>query len=91
MIFLMFGYKVTFMNTLLTLYSVLFDMGLRILMFTISSRKYFPVYCALGPMVCQFTHMNKPHFYLAFQLPCLDEWKEKPLGTLGIQMRLKIL
>lgn len=50
-------------------------------MFTISSRKYFPLYFALGPMVCQFTHMDKPHFYLAFQLPCLDEWKEKPLGT----------
>lgn len=56
-------------------------MALRILMFTISSRKYFPLYFALGPMVCQFTHMDKPHFYLAFQLPCLDEWKEKPLGT----------
>lgn len=69
----MFGYKVTFVNILLTFYSVLFDMTLRILMFTISSRKYFSVYFALGPMVCQFTHMNKPHFYLAFQLPCLDE------------------
>lgn len=53
----------------------------RILMFTISLRKYFPVYFALGPRVCQFTHMDKPHFYLAFQQPCLDEWKEKPLGT----------
>lgn len=91
MILLNVGYKVTFMNILLTFYSAPFDMALRIFMFTISSRKYFPMYFALGPMVCQFTHMNKPHFYLAFQLPCLDEWKEKPLGTLGIQMRLKIL
>lgn len=57
------------------------DMPLSILMFTISPRKYFPLYFALGPMVCQFTHMDKLHFYLAFQLPCLDEWKEKLLGT----------
>lgn len=25
--------------------------------------------------------MDEPHFYLAFQLPCLDEWKDKPPGT----------
>lgn len=49
--------------------------------FYIFSTKYFPVYFALGPVVCQFTHMDKPHFYLAFQLPCLDEWKEKPRRT----------
>lgn len=27
--------------------------------------------------------MDKPHFYFAFQLASLDEWKEKPLGTLN--------
>lgn len=39
------------------------------------------MYLALGPTLCQFTHMDKPHFYLVFQLPCLDEWKEKPRGA----------
>jgi len=52
-------------------------------MFTISSRKYLPFYFAWGSMVCQFTHMDKPRFYLAFQLACLDEWKDKPLGRLN--------
>ena len=32
-------------------------------------------------MLCQFTRMDNPHFYLASQLPRLDEWKEKPVGT----------
>lgn len=56
--------------------------ALGIFMFTISLRKHFPVYFALGPIAFQFTHMDKPHFYLAFQLASLDKWKEKPVGTM---------
>lgn len=60
---------------------LLCEMPKKICMFTISFGKYLPVYIALGPVECQFTHMDKSHFYLASQLPCLDEWREKPLGT----------
>lgn len=37
------------------------------------SKKTFVMYFALGLMVCQFIHVNKPHFYLACHLACLDE------------------
>lgn len=58
-------------------------MALNILLFTISSRKYFVVYFALGPAV----YVSLPIWIsLIFILPVswhawLDEWKEKPLGT----------
>lgn len=63
------------------IYFFLFTVQYVICPFTISSRKYFPVYFDLGPRVCQFIHMDKPNFYLAFQLPCLNEWREKLLET----------
>lgn len=43
----------------------------------------FSVCVASGPMVCQFTHMDNSHLYLAFQLASLGEWKKKPLGSLN--------
>lgn len=49
-------------------------------MFTIFSGKYFLVYFALGPMVCQFTNMDKARVLFSLSA-AMDEWKEKPLET----------
>lgn len=66
---------VVFVNILLNVNSVL--QGISV--FTISSRTYFRVFFALGPIV--FIRMDLPQFYLAFLQPRLDEWKETPLGN----------
>lgn len=70
------------MNILRRFYSTTMSYGPKyIVVYYFFEKIFCRLLCFRSSGICQFTHMDKPHFYFAFQLACLDEWKEKPLGT----------
>lgn len=74
--------KYNIMNILRRFYSTTMSYGPKYIVAYYFFEKIFcRLLCFRSSGICQFTHMDKPHFYFAFQLACLDEWKEKPLGT----------
>lgn len=81
-IFWIFLKKYNIMNILRRFYSTTMSYGPKyIVVYYFFEKIFCRLLCFRSSGICQFTHMDKPHFYFACQLACLDEWKEKPLGT----------
>lgn len=62
------------MNILRRFYSTTMSYGPKyIVVYYFFEKIFCRLLCFRSSGICQFTHMDKPHFYFACQLACLDE------------------